>query len=177
MLEIDKRFGKYANPEVERRFLIKDIPSGSELYSEITDYYVIDTTLRLRNDKREKETLYKLSQKLRVDPESTRMIMHTNLYLTESEFNMFTALPFNQLSKKRYKLDSDGTLAWVDVFEGVLNGLVIMEVDFGPDGDPEAFVVPSFVVREVTDDERFTGGNLASTTENNLKGILEEFEK
>lgn len=56
-----------------------------------------------------------------------------------------------------------------------LEGSVIAEVDFGPHGDPSSFTMPSFALAEVTDDERFTGGRLATTTSSQMKALLDAF--
>ncbi|MGH2480496.1 MAG: hypothetical protein ACRDHW_12650, partial [Ktedonobacteraceae bacterium] len=63
----------------------------------------------------------------------------------------------------------------IDQFQGDLEGLVMAEVDFGPNGDPSSLTVPSFALAEVTDDERFTGGRLAVTTRSQVKALLDEF--
>ena len=144
MLEIDKKFGKYAKAEVERKFLLKELPHGAVLHSEIEDSYINGTTLRLRKAKTQTETIYKLGQKIRPNPDSTRLILHTNMYLAESEFNLFATLPLKQLVKKRHELAVGDTSVWVDQFEGSLAGLIIAEVDFGASGDPASFSKPSF---------------------------------
>lgn len=63
----------------------------------------------------------------------------------------------------------------IDQFQGPLEGLMMAEVDFGPDGDPSSFSIPSFALAEVTDDERFTGARLAMTTSPQIKALLDEF--
>ena len=63
----------------------------------------------------------------------------------------------------------------IDQFQGPLEGLVIAEVDFGPDGDPSSLSMPSFALAEVTDDERFTGAHLTMTTLSQVKALLDEF--
>ncbi len=172
MVEIDKKFGKYAKAEVERKFLLKALPDGVVLHSEITDLYIDNTTLRLRKTKTETGIAYKLGQKIRPNAESTRVILHTNMYLTESEFNLLSSLPSKQLAKKRYKLEAGDVSYWVDQFEGKLTGLIMAEVDFGATGDPVSFSKPSFFMNEVTDDERFTGASLALIESDNLNEIL-----
>jgi len=59
--------------------------------------------------------------------------------------------------------------------EGQFEGLVIAEVDFGPNGDPSSLTMPSFAVAEVTDNERFTEVRLALTTCPQVKTLLDEF--
>ena len=67
-------------------------------------------------------------------------------------------LPADVLTKTRTLVPHDGTTVAVDVFEG---GLVLAEIDAG-DG-PTRELPPSYdVVREVTGEEQFTGGALAS---------------
>ncbi len=63
----------------------------------------------------------------------------------------------------------------IDQFQGPLEGLIIAEVDFGPNGDPSSLTMPAFALAEVTDDERFTGARLALTTHSQVKALLDEF--
>lgn len=176
MVVVDKKFGKYANPEVERKFLLAAIPSGTIFHADITDHYIPNTTLRLRRMQTEHEVTFKLGQKLRVQPDDTRVILHTNFYISESEYVLLAStLPSHQLEKRRHWLH-EGTIPMaIDQFQGQLEGLVIAEIDFGPNGDPTSLAVPSFALAEVTDDERFTGASLALTTRPQLEKLLDEF--
>jgi CYTH domain-containing protein len=176
MVTIDKRFGKYAHPEVERKFLVATIPPGSLFLADITDHYIPDTTLRLRRMQTEHEVIFKFAQKLRVHPHETRTILHTNLYLSEAEYAfLVSTLPAHRLDKRRFRFHEATIPMAVDQFQGPLEGLVMAEVDFGPDGDPSSFARPSFALVEVTDDERFTGARLAVTTRLQVKALLDEF--
>jgi CYTH domain-containing protein len=176
MVVIDKKFGKYAHPEVERKFLLATIPSGATFRSGITDHYIPDTTLRLRRVQTEHEVTFKLAQKLRVHPHDTRVILHTNFYLSESEYVFLASmLPSHRLEKRRFTFHGGTIPMGIDQFQGYLAGLVIAEVDFGPNGDSASLALPSFALAEVTDDERFTGARLALTTHSQVKTLLDEF--
>lgn len=176
MAILDKPSGKYAHPEVERKFLLAAVPPGSTFRADILDHYIADTTLRLRRMKTEHEVILKLGQKLRVHPDNTRVIFHTSLYLSEAEYTLLVStLPSHLLEKRRYRLYGEAFSMSIDQFRGHLEGLVMAEVDFGPDGDPSSFPLPSFALAEVTDDERFTGGHLALITALQIKALLEEF--
>jgi CYTH domain-containing protein len=176
MMAIDKKFGKYAHPEVERKFLLAVTPPDIAFHSDITDLYIPNTTLRLRRMQAEHEVTFKLGQKLRVQPGDTRVILHTNFYISEAEYVLLaSALPSHRLEKRRFFLKVGDIPMAIDQFQGQLEGLVIAEVDFGPNGDPASLAMPSFALAEVTDDERFTGASLALTTRPQLKEILEEF--
>lgn len=175
-MAIDKKFGKYAHPEVERKFLVAAIPPDSVFQAAITDHYIPNTTLRLRRMQTEHEAIFKLGQKVRVDPHKTRVILHTNFYLSEAEYMLFAStLPSHQLDKRRFRFPGTTIPMAIDQFQGPLAGLIIAEVDFGPNGDPSSLTMPSFALAEVTDDERFTGGRLAVTTRLEVKALLDEF--
>jgi CYTH domain-containing protein len=55
----------------------------------------------------------------------------------------------------------DGVMLCVDVFEGALAGLVMAEAEFDGAEAMAAYPMPDFAWREVTDDIRYTGGELA----------------
>ena len=84
-------------------------------------------------------------------------MLHTSLYLTEAEHSMLEQLPGRVLRKTRLRMDLDGRAVLVDVFHGPHEGLVLLEVGFGADEDPRAFVPPAWVGPE-TD---LSGGDLA----------------
>ncbi len=92
MVVVDKKFGKYVHPEVERKFLLGTIPLGTIFHADITDHYIPNTTLRLRRMQTEHEVTFKLAQKLRVHPHETRVILHTNFYLSEAEYVLLCLL-------------------------------------------------------------------------------------
>lgn len=178
MVVVDKKFGKYAHPEVEGKFLLATIPPDTTFLADITDHYIPDTTLRLRRMQTEHEVTFKLGQKLRVHPHDTRVILHTNFYRSESEYVFLasTLLPSHRLEKRRYRFRGETIPIAIDQFQGDLEGLMIAEIDFGPNGDPSSLTMPSFALAEVTDDERFTGARLALTTRPQLKTLLDEFD-
>ncbi len=176
MVVVDKKFGKYVHPEVERKFLLATIPLGTIFLADITDHYIPNTTLRLRRMQTEHDVTFKFAQKLRVHPQDTRVILHTNFYLSETEYVFLAStLPSHRLEKRRFGF-REGTIRMaIDQFQGQLEGLVLAEVDFGPNGDPSSLPIPSFALAEVTDDERFTGARLALTTRPQVKTLLDEF--
>lgn len=178
MVVIDKKFGKYAHPEVERKFLLATVPSSTTFRADIIDHYITDTTLRLRRMQTEHEVTFKFAQKLRVQPHDTRVILHTNFYVSEAEYVFLAStLPSHRLEKRRLAFHGGTIPIGIDQFRGPLEGLVMAEVDFGPNGDPSSFTMPSFALAEVTDDERFTGGRLALLTQPQVQALLDEFNK
>ena len=148
---------KYAKPEIERRFRLDGVPPEASDPVEITDRYLEGGHLRLRCVRTAGQpATYKLGHKHRPDPDDPLLVLHTSLYLTETEHSMLEQLPGRVLRKTRSRIDLDGRAALVDVFHGPREGLVLLEVGFGADEDPRAFVPPAWVGPE-TD---LSGGDL-----------------
>ena len=151
---------KYAAVERERRWLCATLPDLPVLRAEaIEDLYVEGSRLRLRRATPVGggAAILRLSKKADLAPER-RLI--TTLYLTEAEYGLFEGLPGCVLRKTRhYYAAGDVTLS-VDRFEGPLAGLFLAEAEFADDAAMAAFPDPAFAVREVTEDPRYTGGEL-----------------
>ncbi len=166
---------KYALPERERRFLLAGLPEDRPVLrtTQITDYYVPGTRLRIRRSVESANgvtnTVYKLTQK--VPAADGRPGLITTIYLSRAEYEVFAAIPAQQLRKTRYSMPPFG----VDVFAPPLNGLTMAEVELASDEAMRAFAPPSFAVAEVTADVRFTGGRLVTTTRDELLRTLASF--
>ncbi len=82
--------GKYAHLELERRFLLAEVPADTDEASgrRIHDRYIIATRLRLRrvDPLAGGATEYKLGQKDTPDPTFLPRMRHTSLYLTADEY-------------------------------------------------------------------------------------------
>ena len=168
---------KYAHVERERRY----IPLGSigEIFPIrnllIQDRYLDESTLRLRRiEEEDKSIVFKLGQKIRVGEDRPLRIAHTTMYLSESEFELLIALPAKVLEKRRSIFPLGELHFAVDEFEGELAGLLLVEVDLGTEGATHP-ALPFEKLIEVTLDERFTGGALASTSSEDLRLLLTEY--
>lgn len=152
---------KYAFVERERRWLCDHVPLERVVKAfAITDLYVTGTRLRLREARPLDggEPKRRLSRKVDVDA-ATRLI--TSLYLTEAEFALFADLPGRTLRKVRHLLGPvNGVEISVDVFEGPLSGLIMAEAEFETADALAAFPDPDFALRDVTQDTRYSGGQL-----------------
>jgi len=169
------REGKYARIERERRFLLASLPSASPVTDSrrITDRYLPGTRLRLRRvDYSDGEACeLKFTQKVPADRPGHVRGLITNTYLSPTEYELLASLPGDVLSKTRFSLPPLS----IDVFDPPLHGLVLAEMEFTTDPEATSFPLPPVAIAEVTDDVRFTGGNLARTRRDDLLGWLAEF--
>ena len=164
---------KFARPEFERRFLLAHLPDDVPItrVRHIVDRYIDSTTLRLRRQRDDDGSLrFKLTQKLPAGADGPLQGLITTIYLTEEEYDVLAKLPAHTLAKARLSLPPFG----IDVFEGELKGLVMAEAEFASAEDAAALHLPKFLIREVTDDVRFTGGQLSRTTQRQLEERLTE---
>ena len=164
---------KYARIERERRFLLGRFPSVDVVrISQITDRYIDGTHLRLREKADDGgPAKFKLTQKVPARASGAQQGLITTVYLTEGEFRLLAQLPAKMVSKVRYSVPPFG----IDVFEGVLHGLLLAEAEFNSAAEADALIVPDFILHEVTDDERFTGGQLVCASRVNVEKWLAEY--
>jgi CYTH domain-containing protein len=148
---------KYAVVERERRYLLASLPVGVTSTKEIVDRYVDGTRLRLREVREADGTVTrKLGHKVRLT-DGPAEVACTNLYLDDAEWALLSALPGRTLRKRRHIVAGDEWLVAIDEHE---DGTLVAEID---DGDDPSSVVPDWldVVRDVSDDESWTGAALA----------------
>lgn len=146
---------KYAKAERERRYLIAGIPEGVTSTSVIVDHYLTGTRLRLREIQGSDGSVQrKLGQKVRLTT-GPRDIAHTTIYLDDAEWAALGALPARSLTKTRHIVERDG---WRVAIDEHPDGALVAEFD-----DVPGQGVPGWldVIADVTDDEAWTGGNLA----------------
>ena len=159
--------------ERERRFLLARFPNGAVVVRvrHIADRYIEGTTLRLRELREEGEApVFKLTQKIAMPGAGAQQGFITTMVLTEAEFRVLARLPARTLSKIRHSVPPFG----IDVFEGALEGLVLAEAEFESAEESNTLGLPSFVVKEVSNDSRFTGGQLVRTTRDELLAVLSD---
>ena len=94
----------------------------------------------------------------------------TAMYLTKDEFGVLAKLPAKILMKPRHSAPPFG----IDLFEGALSGLVLAEAEYDSATEASALALPSFILREITDDSRFTGGSLVAASRQELASWLAE---
>lgn len=162
---------KYARVEDERRFLLKAFPDDLDLgksFLRIIDHYISGTRLRLRRMEYPSGEIHalKLGQKYLGPDQKAHQRMMTNLYLTEVEYQKLTELGGLPIIKRRYPYRYARQEYSLDVFEGDLEGLILMEIESSPEVDINSLSIPEFALKEVTGDPYFTGGNLAKLSQN-----------
>jgi CYTH domain-containing protein len=143
----------------------------------LIDRYIDGATLRLRKVNEEDvnegdgPAAFKLTQKLPARSTGAQQGFITTMYLTEDEYRVFAQLPAKTLSKTRHTVPPFG----IDVFEGPLQGLFLAEAEFDSAAAADALAIPCFISREVSADDRFTGGQLVRASRQDIRAWLLEY--
>ncbi len=146
--------------EIERKFLVRRLPTDLDPHggAAIRQGYLIATEtgmeLRIRQKKEDFYQTVKLGSGLaRTEIE---------IELTRGQFQKlwpFTA--GRRVVKTRFTLPVGAHTAELDCFEGSLNGLTLVEVEFDSLAASAAFDPPEWFGREVTEDKRYKNQHLA----------------
>lgn len=154
--------------------MLAGLPAGARHWCEITDRYLAGTTLRIRRLEGADGVVHKLTQKIRPVPDDPGLVMLTTMYLPEDEVSALAALPGYEVRKTRWRLEADGRPVAVDQFRDRLDGLVLAETELAV--HEEWLPLPAFAIRDVTDDDRFSGGSLATADEAEVRALLDEVD-
>lgn len=143
--------------EIERKYLVRQLPQ-LECYEkkEIAQGYLcINPVVRIRKSNEDYYLTYKGSG-LMVREEY-------NLPLTKEAYeHLYPKADGIVIEKTRYLVPLDGGLtAELDVFEGELNGLVLVEVEFETVEDAENFCPPDWFGEDVTNSSVYHNSNLS----------------
>lgn len=163
-LEEELAAHKYSHVERERRFLVDPLTRPSldgHRSILIEDLYISDTRCRLRRmtDSVSGRVVLKLSKKYEAPDPLARPPVTT--YLSAEEYALFAALPGHWLRKRRHAVSSSSGAFGIDLFEGMLAGLELAEIEQPDAASLAAVSLPDWAASEVTHDPVFEGGALA----------------
>jgi CYTH domain-containing protein len=122
------------------------------------------------------EIVYKLGQKFRSDVQAPTETTMTTMYLTAGEYDILSWLEGPDLVKLRYSYPIDGREFGVDVFQGLLDGLVLAEMEALTPESLSQIEPPDPDWLEVTEETFFTGGSLASLTRESFLAGMHGFK-
>lgn len=153
--------------EIERKYALNSLPGDLSQfrYKKIEQGYLCHKpTLRIRKSNEDYILTYKSKFGIESKGENSALISNeVELPLTEEAFNVLKAkADGNIIHKTRYLISlEDGLTAELDMFEGNLEGLVVVEVEFPDEETADSFVPPEWFGRELSSDKRFSNYNLS----------------
>ena len=142
--------------EIERKFLIKDMPDLSKYeYHDIEQAYVLTSpVIRARR----KDSSYILTVKGQGKMEREEF----ELPLSEESFEQLKSKADGiVITKRRYLIPYEKYTIELDIFGGTLTGLNMAEVEFTSVEEAENFVAPEWFAEDVTEDTSYHNSNMS----------------
>lgn len=144
--------------EIERKFLVSELPDGRFASSSIRQGYVAIAADGAEVRVRDRDGACSLTVKhgSGVVREEHETQISTDLFAA-----LWPATEGRRVEKRRMLVPLGELVAEVDVFDGVLRGLVVAEVEFATAEAAAAFAPPSWFGAEVSTDHRYKNQSLA----------------
>lgn len=144
--------------EIERKFLANTFPFQLENFEclTITQAYIsTNPTIRIRKSNQDFILTIKGSGSISRE--------EYEIAITKTQYhNLLAKIETPPLNKKRYLVPLQNNLtAEIDVYEGRLEGLVTIEVEFESISDFEYFQIPKWFGKEVSTDSRYKNTQLS----------------
>jgi CYTH domain-containing protein len=149
------------NMEIERKFLVKQPPGALNDLSHavIRQGYLIATDTGLELRVRQKGPNF--YQTIKMGEGLTRT--EIEMSLSEGQFNeLWPHTEGRRVSKTRYQVPLGDHIAELDLFDGGLAGLLLVEVEFPSEDSSREFPAPDWFGVEVTEDKRYKNKWLAA---------------
>lgn len=152
--------------EIEKKWVIdKDkIPydlSKADCFEIKQTYINYTPEIRVREIKNNGVVWYMMAIKRYVNDDAlTRE--ESDFYITQKEYESTVGKGLdNTIYKKRYQFEVDGLTYAVDIFEGDLEGLAYLEIEFESEELANSFETPDWIIKDVTNDRRYKNQELA----------------
>lgn len=152
--------------EIEKKYRVKELPENYKDYpcKRIEQAYLCENpVVRIRKSNEDYILTYKSKIGLEKNEESgARVNNEVEVPLNKEGYeHLKTKADGNLIRKSRYIIPLEGNLkAELDVFEGCLKGLVIVEVEFATEEEVAQFTPPSWFGTDVTFDKRYVNKNM-----------------
>jgi CYTH domain-containing protein len=156
--------------EIERKYLLNYLPGDLLQYQskKIEQGYLCNNPIiRIRKSDDDYYLTYKSKFGLERRTENSALVSNEiELPLTPEAYeSLKLKVDGNMIYKTRYLIPiKEGFTAELDVFEGILKGLVYAEVEFPTEEASNEFLPPSWLGIELTSDRRFSNYHLSKVS-------------
>ena len=163
--------------ELEKTYLVKNLPEnlGSCEFKEIIDIYLPKSSDHSKLRLRKNGDKFEMTKKEPVDGKDSSRQKEQTIVLAEEEFNALNELKGRRVCKFRYLYSYNGQIAEVDVFQDMLEGLVLVDFEFEVMRDKDNFKMPDFCLADVTQEVFVAGGVICGKSYKDIEDDLNRF--
>ncbi len=156
--------------EIEKKYLIQKLPENLESYEKVRiEQGYLNTcsapTLRVRKYNEKYILCYKFKQS--TDLNVASISKEIELPITEEAYqHLKTKIDGRMIEKNRYLVPlENGLVAEIDIFDGFLKGLEVVEVEFESEEKANQFKAPEWFGKDVTFDVRYKNAQLCKISD------------
>lgn len=162
---------------IEATYLAKKLPKNLKKlrHETIEQGYLSNYTDAVRIRKKGDE--YSFTRKTMSSPGDFSFRDYTSVSVYKEEFEKVWKLVIKKLSKVRYYYDQNWSKidTRIDVFEGSLKGLILIELVFNSEDDLRNFTIPEWFGPEITDDKLLTNPKVAGKYFKDIEPIIKKY--
>ena len=160
--------------EIEKTYLAKFLPPdlGKAESKEIIDLYIPHSLPHPKIRIRKHDNEFAITKKVNIHGLNNALHEETSIKITGEEFAGLKEIPSRKIEKTRYYYPYKGRNIEIDVFNGSLQGLVLVDVEFSDPAELEVFEMPDFCLSDVTEEKAFAGGRLCGKSYDDLLPVL-----
>ncbi len=142
--------------EIERKFLVPELPSALPCPQHICQGYICDDPMRVVRIRAIDDRAY-LTVKGKTE-QTTRQEFEYSIPLEDARQLLSTICLRPVIEKDRFSIEYQGFLWVVDRFSGENAGLILAEIEL--ETEDQAFALPPWIGQEVSQDPRYFNSNL-----------------
>ncbi|MFH0854502.1 MAG: CYTH domain-containing protein [bacterium] len=163
--------------ELEKTFLLKNIPAGLEKCKsiEIIDIYIPKSVRHPVLRIRKRGDIYEMTKKYPLVGKDSSEQGEYTISLAKEEFEELFKIKGKRFRKIRYFYPFNGKTAEIDLYLDDLRGLGVVDFEFNSRQEKNNFKAPDFCLVDVTQDEIFAGGLLAGKKYSDLEPFLKKY--
>lgn len=163
--------------EYELTYLAKRIPDEVHGASGVSmhDIMIPDTVRHPHLRLRSQGDSFVITKKVPLNGTDKTEMSEETIPLEEAEFEALKDCSTKDIVKRRYNVSIDGYSAEVDIFEGKLSGLVVIDFEFVSSSEKNAFIAPEVCLVEISQEESFAGGMLAGKSYADIEPLLDKY--
>jgi CYTH domain-containing protein len=163
--------------ELEKTYLAKYLPDNlADCESkEIIDIYIPASAEHPKLRIRKNGDKFEMTKKQPVNDGDASHQEEQTIILDKDEFDALNKLDGRRTHKIRYYFDFAGQMAEIDVFQDLLEGLVLVDFEFEAMEEKNSFEMPDFCLAEVTQEDFIAGGMICGKDYEDIEKDLEKF--
>jgi adenylate cyclase len=164
--------------ELEKTYLAKKLPESLKTcdFKEIIDIYIPKEKDHPKLRLRKNGNKYEITKKTPIDSNDKSRQEEQTIILSEEEFNSLNKqIDGKRVHKRRYYYPYKERIAEIDIFQGDLKGLVVIDFEFEKTQEIENFEMPSFCLVDITQEVFIAGGMLCGKKYEDIETNLEKF--